>query len=107
MGSYEKYMETVRGHRVVVVTLKDKKQEYLSGHVLNGDIVYPAAGYLVDIVFQNLEKSLKNILEFFLKLDFWMLDDGLGITGFNARKTVYDRTSSFSKCEICEDYKTR
>ncbi len=48
VGNFEKYMETVRGKRTIIVSLRDQKYEYLSGHVLNGKIAYPPAAYLVN-----------------------------------------------------------
>ena len=35
------------GERYVVVSLKDKQMDYLSGKVIDGRIFYPAMGYIV------------------------------------------------------------
>ena len=35
------------GERYVAISLEDEKMNYLSGHVIDGRILFPAMGYIV------------------------------------------------------------
>lgn len=38
------------GERNILISLKDDECEYLSGHVIDGRNLFPATGYLVNLV---------------------------------------------------------
>lgn len=38
------------GERNILISLKDDEYEYLSGHVIDGRNLFPATGYLVNLV---------------------------------------------------------
>lgn len=44
--SYESQQKVASGERTVKVSLSDSEYEHLSGHVVDGRVLYPATGYI-------------------------------------------------------------